>query len=294
MSNSPEEPSARGVAEEAWRQLSEVGSACVSYNRDLTEYRFIVVDRLALLKRTSANDRSMVDRFVLASNFGPLYPIPDHFEVGNGYAQSHYLSPQYRNEITAEAYCDFLKHLGEVLRENGDPALVFSGASEPTSLVKRIGRYDWGVTTAEDCYGHRPGDGPPGWALYDRTEDDPPIAIFSFEEDAEMVCVALRRYGQLDKDIDAPATTTQPPTDAPDLSALLASVDWPSEIEEVKFHEWRTMSVFGQEMVVPVVEIRTGDLVDETEGDWCKSAVSEAVPWLQDNSVVWVLTYSKS
>lgn len=55
-----------------------------------------------------------------------------------------------------------------------------------------VGRISWGVTTVEDCLGHEPGSGPPGWALYDEGEDDPPIAVFDFEDDAKRVCEVLR------------------------------------------------------------------------------------------------------
>jgi len=52
-------------------------------------------------------------------------------------------------------------------------------------------RHNWGVTTAADCLGQPP-DSIDGWALYDEAEDDPPVAIFSFRADAEMVCQILR------------------------------------------------------------------------------------------------------
>jgi len=56
-------------------------------------------------------------------------------------------------------------------------------------------RISWAVTTAADCYGHNPDDpdAPEGWALYDAGEDDPPIAVFTFKEDALMVCEILQR-----------------------------------------------------------------------------------------------------
>ena len=53
-------------------------------------------------------------------------------------------------------------------------------------------QHNWGVTTAADCLGQPP-DSIKGWALYDMDEDDPPIAIFDFEDDARMVCEILRQ-----------------------------------------------------------------------------------------------------
>ncbi len=60
-------------------------------------------------------------------------------------------------------------------------------------------RINWGVTTVADCYGipdckHQEGD----WCLFDLDEDDPPIAVFPFREDADRVCQILRAVGGWD------------------------------------------------------------------------------------------------
>lgn len=55
----------------------------------------------------------------------------------------------------------------------------------------------WAVTTEHECWGwERPEPGEPvRFALYDSDEDDPPIAVFDFREDAERVAAVLTRYG---------------------------------------------------------------------------------------------------
>lgn len=52
----------------------------------------------------------------------------------------------------------------------------------------------WAVTAVEDYWGHPPGDQPTGYALYDADEDDPPVAVFTFREDALMVAAILNAY----------------------------------------------------------------------------------------------------
>lgn len=53
---------------------------------------------------------------------------------------------------------------------------------------------DWAVTTIADCYGLEPEhpDARDGFALYDKGEDDPPIAEFAFQDDALRVAEILR------------------------------------------------------------------------------------------------------
>lgn len=57
--------------------------------------------------------------------------------------------------------------------------------------------HNWAVTTHEDCLGLPPGAIQPlEFALYDADEDDPPIAIFTFKEDAMAVAQALNEFGR--------------------------------------------------------------------------------------------------
>lgn len=64
----------------------------------------------------------------------------------------------------------------------------------PEDLAKWAARISWAVTTVEDCYGVEPRDPSEGWALYDADEDDPPIAVFSFQEDALLVAQILNTF----------------------------------------------------------------------------------------------------
>lgn len=63
------------------------------------------------------------------------------------------------------------------------------------TLQQRVAARWWCVTTEDDCWGHPPGTTQPErYALYDGHEDDPPIAIFDWREDAEMVAAALNAF----------------------------------------------------------------------------------------------------
>ena len=60
----------------------------------------------------------------------------------------------------------------------------------------------WAVTTEAECNGYPPPDDPrypTTYALYDAAEDDPPIALFEFREDAERVAAILNEYGRDDE-----------------------------------------------------------------------------------------------
>jgi len=71
---------------------------------DATPYEFIVIDTT-----------TSPDRYLLASTFGPAYPIPAHYHVDPGYAQSKYLCERYRNDYTGHLYAQFIAAFGKAL-----------------------------------------------------------------------------------------------------------------------------------------------------------------------------------
>lgn len=66
------------------------------------------------------------------------------------------------------------------------------------ALAEWVRAHAWAVTTEADCNGW-PEDlrSVTRYALYDANEDDPPIAVFDFREDAERVAIALTEFGAL-------------------------------------------------------------------------------------------------
>ena len=71
---------------------------------------------------------------------------------------------------------------------------------QQVTLQEWCAAHRWAVTTLSDCLGMPPfvphgGERQDPWALYDADEDDPPIATFSFREDAERVAEILNIYG---------------------------------------------------------------------------------------------------
>lgn len=65
-------------------------------------------------------------------------------------------------------------------------------------VLRYLRNINWAVTTEHDCWGElAPPEGERAkYALYDAGEDDPPIAVFTFRNDAEAVCEALRWAAQ--------------------------------------------------------------------------------------------------
>lgn len=93
----------------------------------------------------------------------------------------------------------------------GDPdRSMYPPAAE---LIMWVRAHRWAVTTEADCNGW-PEDlrGVPRYALYDANEDDPPIAVFDFREDAERVATALTEFGAL----FGPAPAASAPKEATD------------------------------------------------------------------------------
>lgn len=58
-----------------------------------------------------------------------------------------------------------------------------------------VAAHNWAVTTEADCLGWTHPIGDVKYALYDVDEDDPPIALFDFRDDAERVAAALNAFG---------------------------------------------------------------------------------------------------
>lgn len=81
----------------------------------------------------------------------------------------------------------------EIIVDPGD----FDGP--PLTDEQWAAQFDWAVTDLDECMGFPVGTtDPPQWALYDRSEDDPPVAIFDFEDWADIVCRILRKAGERD------------------------------------------------------------------------------------------------
>jgi hypothetical protein len=69
-------------------------------------------------------------------------------------------------------------------------------AIEGDRLRSWVAAHNWAVTTEHDCWGYPPPrEDQVRWALYDADEDDPPIGIFDFKEDAMLIAAALNQFG---------------------------------------------------------------------------------------------------
>ena len=84
---------------------------CTVTPGDGTAYKFAVIDQ--------GDSQTWMPgaRYVLASNFGPLYPIPDHFDVDPGYAAASYVGDRHRNTATGVVYAEFIAALGQELKQ---------------------------------------------------------------------------------------------------------------------------------------------------------------------------------
>lgn len=97
------------AARTAAEQLHADGVAVARFSPgDATDYAMIVVDqdRHGVVKSGA--------RFVLASTYGPAYPLPDPLgRIDVGYAMSAYIAPGYRNVATGVVYAEFIHRLGQ-------------------------------------------------------------------------------------------------------------------------------------------------------------------------------------
>lgn len=76
-------------------------------------------------------------------------------------------------------------------------------------LLGWLRNIDWAVTTEHDCWGTSLGEGETErYALYDAGDDDPPLAVFAFRDDAERVAEVLARVAES----GLVPTVSEPPT----------------------------------------------------------------------------------
>lgn len=73
------------------------------------------------------------------------------------------------------------------------------------------------------------------------------------------------------------------------IAVALDAASWPSELEAVDLLKWDDIVVFGEQMTVPVIKVRTPYPIDDDQSDWCKEQIEAVIG--DDFSIMWLFTH---